>query len=77
MISKSINYKERPRALDLVVNIALLDYLKEQSTAYLNKIRFFIYNVFDILINKSIIYRELKRLDFNRKKCRRIVAQRY
>ena len=65
MISKSISYKERSRVLDLVVNITLLDYLKERLTAYLNKMRFFIYNAFDILADKSIIYRELKRLNFS------------
>ena len=77
MASKPISYKERPRALDLAISITLLDYLKERSTAYLNKIRFFVFNAFDILVDKSIISRELKCLNFNRKKCRRIVAQRY
>ena len=74
MISKSINYKEYSRVLDLAVNIILLDYLEERLTTYLDKIRFFIYNAFNILINKFIIYRELKRLNFSRKKYRRIIA---
>ena len=65
MISKSISYKEYSYILDLAINITLLDYLKERSNTYLNKIRFFVYNAFNILINKSIIYRELKRLNFS------------
>ena len=74
--SEPISHGGRPRALDLAVSMALLDYLEERSTAYLDEMRFFIFDAFDILADESTISRELKRLDFSRTKCRRIVAQR-
>ena len=76
MASKPISHGGRSRALDLAVSMALLDYLEERPTAYLDEMRFFIYDAFDILADESTISRELKRLDFSRKKCRRIAAQR-
>lgn len=56
--------------------MALLEYLEERPTAYLDEMRFFIFNAFDILVDESTISRELRRLDFSRKRCRRIAAQR-
>ena len=66
----------RRRALDLAVSMALLDYLEEKPTAYLDEMRFFLFDAFDVLVDESTISRELKRLGFSRKKCRRVAAQR-
>ena len=77
MFSKPISHEGRSRIPDLAVSMALLDYLKKRPIAYLDEIRFFLFNAFDILVDKFIIFRELRRLDFSRKKCRRVVAQRY
>ena len=75
MSSKPFSKGGRPRTLDLAVSMALLDYLEERPTAYLDEMRFFLFDAFDILVDESTIIRELKRLDFSREKCRRIAAQ--
>ena len=45
--------------------MALLDYLEERPIAYLDKMRFFLYNAFDLLIDKSTISYKLKYLNFS------------
>ena len=65
-----ISHGGRPRALDLTHSMALLDYLEERPIAYLDKMRFFLYNAFDLLVDESTISRGLKYLNFSRKKCR-------
>ena len=74
--SEPISQGGRSRALDLAVSMALLDYLEERPTAYLDEMRFFVFDAFDILVDESTIWRELTRLKFSRKQCRRIAAQR-
>ena len=74
--SLPISQGGRNRRLDLAVSMALLDYLEERPTAYLDEMRFFLFDAFDILVDESTISRELRRLDFSRKKCRRVAAQR-
>ena len=71
-----LSHGGRPRALDLAHGMALLDYLNERPTAYLDEMRFFLYDAFDLLVDESTISRELRRLDFSRKKCRQVAAQR-
>ena len=65
MILKFINHEKHFRALNFVVNMTFFDYLKKRLIAYLDKIRFFIFNVFNIFVNKFIIFRKFKCLDFN------------
>ena len=65
MALEPISYRGRPRILDLAYSIVLLNFLDERPIAYLDKIRFFLYNAFDLLINKSTISRKLKYLDFS------------
>ena len=60
-----VSYGGRSCTLDLAYNIVLLDFLEERPIAYLDKIRFFLYNAFDLLVNESIISYKLRRLDFS------------
>ena len=70
MALEPINHGGRPRTLDLAYSIVLLNFLDERPIAYLDEIRFFLYNAFDLLVNESTISRKLKYLDFSRKKYR-------
>ena len=65
MALEPISYGGRPRTLDLAYSIALLNFLDERPIAYLDEIRFFLYNAFDLLVDESTISRKLEHLDFN------------
>ena len=65
MALEPISYRGRPRTLDLAHSIALLNFLDERPIAYLDEMRFFLYNAFDLLVDESTISRKLKYLDFN------------
>ena len=54
MSSESIGKGGRPRTLDLAVSMALLDYLEERPIAYLEEMRFFLFDAFDISFLDSV-----------------------
>lgn len=76
MTIESVNRGGRPQALSSPVCEELLIYLDERPTAYLDEMRWFLFDSFNILVDESTISRALKRLCWNRKKCRRVAAQR-
>jgi hypothetical protein len=68
--------EHKSRKLNQFHKIELLNYLKHRSHTYLNKMCWFIWNEFEIVVNDSIINKALKRLSWNHKKMMKQIAQR-
>ena len=66
----------RSRALQDYHEYELLEYLRERPMAYLDELRYHLYDSFEILIDESTVWRTLRRLGWSRKRLRRIARQR-
>jgi transposase len=76
MIALVLIIEHKSRKLNQFHEIELLRYLKQRLHAYLNEMCWFVWDVFEISVNDSIVSKALKRLNWNRKKMMRKTAQR-
>lgn len=63
------------RAFSQYHELQLLGYLEQQPTAYLDKMCWFLFDEFDIAVDKSTICQALQCLSWSRKKAKQIAAQ--
>jgi transposase len=71
-----LTIEHRPRKLSHFHEMKLLKFLKQRSHAYLNEMCWFLWDEFEIFVNESTVNKTLKRLEWNKKKMMRQVAQR-
>lgn len=76
VVKPQLKLPGRPKELSQRHHEALLEYLEERPTAYQDKMAWFPWDEFDLVVDESTVSRALKRLGWNRKKAIRIARQR-
>ena len=66
----------RPRSISEAHQEELLIYLDSRPIAYLDKMAWFLFNEFELIVDETTIWRCLHRLGWSRKNMRRIAKQR-
>ena len=66
----------RPVSLTAFHQTALLEYLQQRPTAYIDEMAYFLLDEFGLSVGEATIYRTLRRLRWSRKIGRKVAAQR-